>query len=247
MNPAYEVFTNDDLLYEIMKWNIVEYMNYPDIFIDNVVREDKNYLMRKALAQNFITLDELDSMFYDDKFNLLSTSTPITVSTPGSLDIIKTNHEIIKKSLLNRYVFKDHQLNLKEKTNYSIFMILYLVNGNYEMVDFIRKRWPVNNEIIDQLLEGNVYKLVDLNYNGFVKYFGMSYCNKDTVHILLKQPLISETIELIKKFNTEMFEAIPKPGSGSVDIYLTKKSEYTSYAEKIIQDLLSQPLTPERI
>lgn len=244
MNPTYEVLTNDDLLYEIMKWRLVEYINYPDIFIDNVVREDKNYLIKKALAQNFITLDDLDSMFYDDKFNLLSLS---TLPKPRSSDIIKTNHELIKKLLWNGFVFKDNQLILKEKTNYSIFMILYLVNGNYEMVDFIRKIRQVNNEIIDQLLEGNTNRLIDLNYNGFVKYFGMSYCNKDSVHILLKHQLIPETIELIKKFNKEMMDLIPKPGSGTIDTYLTKKSEYKSYAEKIIQGLLSQQLTPANI
>jgi len=246
MNPIYEVFTNDDLLYEITKWNIVEYMNYPDIFIDNVIREDKNCLIKKALAQNFITLDEMDSMFYNDQYDLLTPKDWNGQSLLPKLrlsDPIKTNHEIIKYLTSGKYAFKDHQLNLKEKTQYSIFMILYLRNGNYEMVDFIRKRLPVNNEIIDQLFEKNVCHFMELNYTGFIKYFGIANFTKDTIPVLLSQPLTPETIELVRNFWKEEKNNLPIS-----EIFDEKKyTDYCNFTKSIISGLLSHPLTPETI
>jgi len=240
MNQAYEVFTNDDLLYEITKWNIVEYINYPDIFIDNVIREDKNCLIKKAIAQTFITLDEMDSMFYNDQYDLFSSH---NLPKPRSSDPIKTNHEIMKCLTSGKYAFKDHQLILKEKTKYNIFMILYLRNGNYEMVDFIRKKLPVNNEIIDQLFEKNAIHFMELNYNGFIKYFGIANFTKDTIPVLLSQPLTPETIDLIRNFWKEEKNNLPK----SEIFDDVKHSNYCRLTENIMSGVLSHPLTPEII
>lgn len=183
MNPAYEVLTNDDLLYEIMKWRLVEYISYPDIFIENIMKPDKNRLVRKALAQRFITLDELDNMFYT-KPNF----------SPIELIIPNKNHHLVQRFI------KNNTIKLKDNVSYNILMCSYLAHGNYEMVDMIRKIKPENNDIIEQILEDNesVKHFLEINYAGFVKYFGMKYLNKNMIETILQQPLSPQLIEFIK-------------------------------------------------
>ncbi len=58
MNPAYQVLTTNELLREITKHHILQYINFPDMFIDKICIEDTYYL-EWLLRDKYVTYESL--------------------------------------------------------------------------------------------------------------------------------------------------------------------------------------------
>ncbi len=65
MNNAYFILSNDDLLKEITKWHILQYLQFPNIFLEKLC-DDKNIDKIKWLfLEGFITIESLNKCVQD--------------------------------------------------------------------------------------------------------------------------------------------------------------------------------------
>jgi len=60
MELAYNVLTNEDILKEITKWHIFDYVQYPDIFLDIICNENNIYKLDWLLTNKYVTFGILD-------------------------------------------------------------------------------------------------------------------------------------------------------------------------------------------
>jgi len=60
MELAYNALTNEDILKEITKWYIFDYIQYPDIFLDIICNENNIYKLDWLLTNKYITFKILD-------------------------------------------------------------------------------------------------------------------------------------------------------------------------------------------
>lgn len=82
MNPAYQVLTTNELLREITKHHILQYINFPDMFIDKICIEDTYYL-EWLLRDKYVSFDMLND--YVKEITKIATNTILAYGNPMAI------------------------------------------------------------------------------------------------------------------------------------------------------------------
>lgn len=199
MDPAYQVLTTNELLREITKFHILQYINFPDMFIDKICTDDVYYI-KWLLADNYVTFDTLDNYVKDisDVSTFMEYILFIKKSTPMILflanNYVNMNIELsrlLKDDIFGNNVNKDFMNNFSEQDKNKIFEIVNISppKFNYEMRDkFIEYFNECNKNILDK---SKCYKEEEMGVSDKkgVSYkcaYGITLCDNPECGTILK-------------------------------------------------------------